>query len=94
MAALLVNFSLVICTLFVDISNYLSVLFMQNVSGDAFSCLYACTIHKIANMFNCAATKMTLSETISNSVALVVALIFIGQLLGLIIYVLLRMLYL
>ncbi len=93
-AAILVNFSLVICTLFVDISNYLSWLFMSNVSASSFSCLYACTIHKVANMFNCVATEMVFSETISNAVALVVALIFVGQLLGLIIYVLLRMVYL
>jgi hypothetical protein len=93
-AAILVNFSLVICTLFVDISNYLSWLFMSNVSTSSFSCLYACTIHKVANMFNCVATEMVFSETISNTVALVVALIFVGQLLGLIIYVLLRMVYL
>lgn len=67
---------------------------MQNVSGQAFSCLYACTIHKVANMFNCIADNIVFSQTISNAVALVVALIFVGQLLGLIVYVLLRMVYL
>lgn len=92
--ALLINFSLVICTLFVDISNYLTVLFMSNVSTNAFSCLYACVIHKVANMFNCMANQMVFSQTIGNSVALMIAIIFIGQLLGLIIYVLVRMVYL
>lgn len=92
--ALLINFSLVICTLLVDISNYIASLFMSGVNGQAFSCTYACAIHKVANSFNCVADKMMLSQTIQNSLALVVAIIFIGQLLGLIIFVFTRMVYL
>jgi hypothetical protein len=67
---------------------------MAGVSTNAFSCLYACTIHKVANVFNCMADSMIFSQTISNSLALMVAIIFIGQLVGLIFFVLTRMVYL
>ncbi|MFA5230125.1 MAG: hypothetical protein WC422_01605 [Candidatus Paceibacterota bacterium] len=92
--ALLINFSLVICTLLVDISNYAAALFMSGVDGQAFSCAYACIIHKVANSFNCFSTRMVLSQTIQNSLALAVGMIFVGQLLGLIIFVFTRMIYL
>ena len=92
--ALLVNFSLVICTMFVDLSNFIAVMFMAGLSASDVSCLYACTIHKVANIFDCKSTRILFSTTISNSLAFMVGLVFVGQILGLIFYVLIRMVYL
>jgi len=67
---------------------------MAGLSASDVSCLYACTIHKVANIFDCKSTKILFSTTISNSLALMVGLVFVGQILGLIFYVLTRMVYL
>ncbi len=89
--ALLINFSLVICGLLIDISNYLTYLFMSNFNSEGFSCMYTCVIHKVGNIFRCASYKMWFPQTISNVLAAILGMIFVGQLMGLLIFVLIRM---
>jgi uncharacterized protein (DUF2062 family) len=89
--ALLINFSLVVCGLLVDISNYLTVLFMSSFNGGNFSCLYTCVVHNVANSFTIAFENMWFSRTLGNAIAAAVGLIFLGQIIGLVIFVIVRM---
>ncbi len=64
---------------------------MSGFDGSGFSCLYTCVLHKVANIFDCAAYNMWFPQTISHTLGSIIGMIFVGQLAGLLLYVLVRM---
>jgi hypothetical protein len=49
--ALLINFSLVICGMLIDISNYFTVFFLHNGGIENLECTLVMTIRRVSNIF-------------------------------------------
>ncbi len=138
--ALLVNFSLVMCGMLIDISNYFTVFFLHNGGIENLECTLVTTIHNVSHIFiphqsfwqnflqtvvvnplktalwplrlavpglgNTASNWITggvsnalglkqglaLGITVSSILGLIVAIVLCGQIIGLLIYVLVRIL--
>jgi len=89
LVALLVNFSLVICGMLVDLSNFLITFFINGASDQVinFPTLLKYTATKIA----CSGVGQGFwYETATAVIGIIVAIIFIGQVIGLIIYAVTR----
>ncbi|MGB9726542.1 MAG: hypothetical protein ACPLXB_00315 [Minisyncoccia bacterium] len=89
--ALLVNFSLVICGMLVDLSNFLTTYFLTGVANQPleFKTILQYTTTKIV----CAPVGEALGgwhELAAAMLGIVVVIIFIGQILGLILYTIIR----
>ena len=88
--ALLVNFSLVICGIFVDLSNYLIIYFLNLSNTTNLGQTIGNTIDNIACAFGANADEFKLST--SRFAALLFGIIFLGQFIGLLVYAVIRVL--
>jgi hypothetical protein len=89
LVALLVNFSLVLCGIFVDLSNFLTIYFLTGAGNQmlSFKDILASTASTIA----CAGFNQGfLYEASSALIGILVVIIFIGQIIGLISYTVIR----
>jgi len=92
LAALLVNFSLVICGIFIDISNYLTLYFLSAGGVTTLPNMILSTIDKVACSVQQATGKaeFIFDNTAGFVMALILAIVFIGQFVALLIYVIIR----
>jgi hypothetical protein len=89
LVALLVNFSLVICGILVDLSNYLSFTFLPAGSGDNLSDVIIGIINQIICAFR--ATDQKFDYIMGATVGLIITSVMIFQFAGLLMYVLIRL---
>jgi hypothetical protein len=95
LVALLVNFTLVICGMFVDISNFLTVYFLTGMTSDGkiqIGALYDSVITKIACSFQNVPSKTTkaLYSLVAGISAIAICIIFISQMVGIISHTVIR----
>lgn len=87
--ALLVNFSLTICGIFIDLSNYVTLYFLNSGQTGNLAGNIGATLDAIA----CATQKFatnTMPQTMSAIVILIISIILIGQFIGLVAYAAVR----
>lgn len=87
LVALLVNFSLVICGMFVDLSNFLTTFFITGAGSQTFG--FKEILAYTASTIACAGHNKGY-ESASALIGTIVVIIFIGQVIGLILYTIVR----
>ncbi|MCX6736793.1 MAG: hypothetical protein NTW73_01770 [Candidatus Parcubacteria bacterium] len=93
-AALLVNFSLVICGMLVDISNYLTLYFLNAGNTTTLNTAITTTLDSIACIFVGASIQsgFPFPQTAGTLLSLMICIIFLGQFIALIVYTVTRVL--
>jgi len=90
LVALLINFSLVICGIFVDISNFLTIYFITGASNQTLS--FKTILSYVTAKITCSGLTAQgfWYEFATALLGVIVTVVFIGQLIGLILYVVIR----